>query len=128
MRTTTSRIVVVLFATMLIAAACGSKSNDASKSGATTTTTAAELTVDQALADKLPAKIKSAGKIVVGTDASYAPNEFFKEDNTTIQGMDVDLGKALGKILGVDVAFENADFKSIAVSYTHLTLPTKRIV
>jgi len=116
MRTTTSRIVVVLFATMLIAAACGSKSNDASKSGATTTTTAAELTVDQALADKLPAKIKSAGKIVVGTDASYAPNEFFKEDNTTIQGMDVDLGKALGKILGVDVAFENADFKSIVPS------------
>jgi len=115
MRPTSRRIVVVLFATMLIAAACGSsKSSDSSKAGGTTATTT--LSVDQALADKLPAKLKSAGKIVVGTDASYAPNEFFKEDNTTIQGMDVDLGKALGTILGVDVVFENADFKSIVPS------------
>jgi polar amino acid transport system substrate-binding protein len=116
MRTTSRRIVVVLFATMLVAAACGSsKSSDSSKSGATTATTAVTL-FDQALADKLPAKLKSAGKIVVAADASYAPNEFFKEDNTTIQGMDVDLGKAIGEVLGVDVTFENASFDTIIPS------------
>jgi polar amino acid transport system substrate-binding protein len=113
MRTTTSRVVAVLFATLLVASACGSKSSDSSKSSGTTTTTAG---IDAALAAKLPEKVKTAGKIVVATDASYAPNEFFKEDNTTIQGMDVDLGKALGGVLGVDVTFENASFDTIIPS------------
>jgi polar amino acid transport system substrate-binding protein len=110
MRTTTSRIVVVLFATMLIAAACGSKSSDSSKSGGATTATTA---FDQALADKLPAKVKSAGKIVVAADASYAPNEFFKDDGATVQGMDVDMGNAIGEVLGVKVEVQNAGFDTI---------------
>ena len=33
-------------------------------------------TKDAALAAKLPPKVKSAGTIVIGTDASYAPSEF----------------------------------------------------
>ena len=69
--------------------------------------------VDAALAAKVPAKIKTAGVATVATDASYAPNEFFASDNTTIQGMDVDLGQAIGDVLGVKFTFVNASFDTI---------------
>lgn len=68
---------------------------------------------DKALHDQLPAAIKSAGVVKVATDASYAPNEFFAADNKTIQGMDVDLGKAIGDVLGVKFQFENVSFDAI---------------
>ena len=115
MRTTPARLTAVVLAIMLFAAACGS-SKDSAKTDTTSggsSTTAAASAVDEALAAKLPEKIKSAGKIIVATDASYAPNEFFKEDGTTLQGMDVDLGKAIGEVLGVEVEFENATFDEI---------------
>jgi polar amino acid transport system substrate-binding protein len=38
--------------------------------------------------------------IVIGTDATYAPNEFTAPDCTTIIGMDVDLGNAVAEKLG----------------------------
>ncbi len=115
MRTTPARLTAVVLALMLFAAACGSSKDNAKTDTGNggSSTTAAASGVDEALAAKLPEKIKSAGKIIVATDASYAPNEFFAEDNTTIQGMDVDLGKAIGEVLGVKVEFENATFDEI---------------
>jgi len=115
MRTTPARLTAVVLALMLFAAACGSSKDSAktdTTSGGSTETTAGG-GVDAALAAKLPEKVKTAGKLIVATDATYAPNEFFADDNTTIKGMDVDLGKAIGEILGVDVQFENAGFKTI---------------
>ncbi len=47
------------------------------------------------------------------SDASYAPNEFVDADGTTIIGMDVDLGKAVGQKLGLDVEFQNSAFDGI---------------
>src|SRR6202012_817811 len=44
---------------------------------------------------------------------SYAPNEFFGSDNKTIIGMDVDLAKALGQVLGLKVNVVKADFAGI---------------
>ena len=41
------------------------------------------------------------------------PNEFFDTDNTTIIGMDIDLGHAIGKLEGVQWNFVNAGFDSI---------------
>ncbi|MWA06397.1 transporter substrate-binding domain-containing protein [Actinomadura sp. LD22] len=71
------------------------------------------ITKDDALNAKLAADVKSAGKITVGTDPSYAPNEFYDTDNKTLIGMDLDLGKALGKKLGVEFAFQKAGFDAI---------------
>jgi polar amino acid transport system substrate-binding protein len=68
---------------------------------------------DPKLNAMLPANVKSAGKFTVAADPSYAPNEFFDTDNKTIIGFDVDLGKALGKKLGVEFAFEKAGFDAI---------------
>jgi polar amino acid transport system substrate-binding protein len=69
--------------------------------------------VDPALVAKLPAKVKSAGQIVVGTDATYAPNEFLNADGKTVQGMDVDLFNAVMQKFGVKVVWQPAGFDTI---------------
>lgn len=106
----TSLVLVGLTASMVLLAACGSSSGSTTASaGSSGVTTSADAT----LTALLPAKIKSAGVLNVATDASYAPNEFFAADNQTIQGMDVDLGHAIGDVLGVKVNFVNVSFDTI---------------
>jgi polar amino acid transport system substrate-binding protein len=91
--------------------ACGSDS--LSDSGSSPSASVSSATADTSLAAKLPEKIKTAKKIVVGTDASYAPSEFLAGDGKTVQGFDVDLFKAVGQKFGVDVQFVPADFDAI---------------
>lgn len=116
--------VAVALAATLGLAACGSSTLDtgsgsggggAATTGSGPTTTA---TVDSALAAKLPASIKSAGVIKVGTDATYAPNEFLAADGKTVQGMDVDLFDAVAARFGVKVQWEPASFDSIILGVT----------
>ncbi|GAA1876808.1 ABC transporter substrate-binding protein [Lapillicoccus jejuensis] len=116
--------VAVALAATLGLAACGSNSLDtgsgsggggAATTGSGPTTTAA---VDSALAAKLPASIKSAGVIKVGTDATYAPNEFLGGDGKTVQGMDVDLFDAVAARFGVKVEWQPASFDSIILGVT----------
>ncbi len=102
--------VALTAAAALALAACGSSS---SGGGGSTPAASTAGSVDATLAAKVPAKIKTAGAATVATDASYAPNEFFASDNTTIQGMDVDLGHAIGDTLGIKFNFVNASFDTI---------------
>ena len=95
----------------LALSACGSSS--LSTPAVSGSTPAASQAVDAALAAKLPAKVKSSGQIVVGTDATYAPNEFLNADGKTVQGMDVDLFNAVAQKLGVKVVYQPAGFDSI---------------
>lgn len=95
----------------LALSACGSSS--LSTPSASSSTPAASQSVDAALAAKLPAKVKSSGQIVVGVDATYAPNEFLNADGKTVQGMDVDLFDAVAQKLGVKVVWQPAAFDSI---------------
>jgi polar amino acid transport system substrate-binding protein len=94
----------------LALSACGSSS--LSTPGASAKPTVAQ-TADAKLVAALPAKIKAAGKIVVGTDATYAPNEFLAADGKTVQGMDVDLFNAVAQKFGVTVDWVPANFDSI---------------
>lgn len=68
---------------------------------------------DAALAAMVPASVSADGKIVVGTDASYAPNEFVDADGKTIIGMDADLGRAVAQKLGLQAEFQNTAFDGI---------------
>jgi polar amino acid transport system substrate-binding protein len=61
----------------------------------------------------VPAAIKAKGTLIVASDPSYAPNEFFASDGKTIIGMDADLAKALGSELGLSVTMQNVTFDSI---------------
>jgi polar amino acid transport system substrate-binding protein len=106
MRTTTTRIVAVATAALIITATAACSSSKSTTPGGTAATTCQP-------AGQLPDKIKSSGTIAVATDASYPPNEFFADDGTTIQGMDVDLATALGQALCVNVKVENVTFADI---------------
>lgn len=65
------------------------------------------------LADKVPADIKADGKILVGTDSTYAPSEFLADDGKTIQGFDVDVFNAVAAKLGLTAEFVTAPFGDI---------------
>jgi polar amino acid transport system substrate-binding protein len=90
----------------LIAAGCGYDSG-----GGTATTAAAP--VDEALAAKVPDAIKADGKILIGTDPTYAPNEFRETDGKTVTGFDVELFNAVATKLGLETEWQPAKFADI---------------
>ncbi|MDF2748101.1 MAG: transporter substrate-binding protein [Propionibacteriaceae bacterium] len=91
--------------------ACGSDSLSGEPAGSSAPSVS--VSQDQDLSAKLPESIKSAGVIKVGTDASYAPNEFLAGDGKTVQGMDVDVFNAVAAKFGVKAEYQPADFGSI---------------
>jgi polar amino acid transport system substrate-binding protein len=91
----------------LVLAGCGGKTTESENKQTNTDT----IQQDPKLAAMVPDHIKSDGKILIATDASYAPNEF--KNGATFQGMDIDLGNAVGKVLGLKVEFVNAPFDGI---------------
>ncbi|AHF76029.1 Family 3 extracellular solute-binding protein [Sodalis praecaptivus] len=74
---------------------------------------AAALSVDTALHNQLPAKIKQSGVINLVTDAHYPPCEVFAEDNKTMIGFEPDLWNAMGKVLGVEIKPVSIDFAGL---------------
>ena len=91
--------------------ACGSSSLTTASPSSTVAATAQA--VDPALVAKLPAKVKSAGQMVIGVDASYAPNEYLDTDGKTVVGWDVDLFNAVAQKFGVKTVWQPAKFDSI---------------
>ena len=92
-------------------AACGSSSTSSSSSGGGGGS--ASSGGGGSVANEVPAAIKSKGSLVVAADASYAPNEFIDTDGTTVIGMDADLAKALGQVMGLNVSVQNVKFDNI---------------
>src|SRR5215471_10860039 len=74
--------------------------------------------VDSALAAKVPASIKSAGTINIGTDSTYAPSEFLDTDGKTVIGFDVDLFNAVAGKLGLKTNWQSAKFDDIIPGVT----------
>ena len=100
-------------ATMTVTlAACGGESNDNTGTGAGAAPTPSS-SVDSALAAKVPADIKSAGKLTIGTDSTYAPSEFLDTDGKTVKGFDVDLFNAVAAKLGLKTEWQSASFDGI---------------
>lgn len=110
---TTRRLVSALAvtATAGLLAACGSSATSTGSSASF-----APMPMDAKLHDALPASVKSAGAINVGIEAQYPPFESLADDNVTIVGLDADLGKAVGQVLGVKWNFTNASFDSLLPS------------
>jgi polar amino acid transport system substrate-binding protein len=100
----------LVLAVALVAAGCGEDGDTGTGSTGTTTATPA---VDDALAAKVPDAIKSDGKVLIGTDASYAPNEFLDTDGKTVIGFDVDLFNAVAAKLGLKTEWQSATFDAI---------------
>lgn len=107
-------VVAAVATTALALSACGSDS--LSSGGSTSSAPAASTPAggpDPALVAKLPEKIKSAGKIVIGTDATYQPNEYLDTDGKTVIGMDVELFDAVMAKFGVETEWVPSAFDAI---------------
>ena len=60
----------------------------------------------------MPEDIKSSGKLIVGVNVPYTPNEF-KDSSGKIVGFDVDLMDAIATTLGLTAEYREADFDKI---------------
>jgi polar amino acid transport system substrate-binding protein len=96
----------------LALSACGSNSLSTSSSTPTGAAPTSQ-SVDAALAALVPAKIKSAGKFIVGSDTSYPPNEFLNADGKTAEGWDIDLFDAVAQKLGLKVEWQPGAFSTL---------------
>ena len=65
-----------------------------------------------AAAAQLPASVKKAGVLTVGTDTTYAPNEYLDKNGKAI-GWEIDLFNAIAADLGVKANFVSANFDTI---------------
>jgi polar amino acid transport system substrate-binding protein len=61
----------------------------------------------------VPSKIRKKGSLVVASDATYAPMEFIASNGKTVVGVDADLAKAIGGVLGLNFKVTNATFDTI---------------
>ncbi len=71
--------------------------------------------VDAAAAALLPDDIKASGKLVIGIDPTYAPNEY-KDDAGNPIGWSVDLGNAMVAKLGLKADYQISGFDKIIPS------------
>jgi polar amino acid transport system substrate-binding protein len=90
------------------------KNTDTTGSEATTTTAAVATKVAD-IANMVPEDIKASGKLVVGVNVPYTPNEF-KDPSGKIVGFDVDLMNAIAATLGLTSDYREAGFDKIIPS------------
>jgi polar amino acid transport system substrate-binding protein len=100
----------LLASATLLAAGCASNPANSQAGGSSASASTSAGSDPKSL---VPAAVKAKGTLIVASDASYAPNEFFASDGKTIIGMDADLAKALGDELGLSVTMQNVTFDSI---------------
>jgi polar amino acid transport system substrate-binding protein len=103
----------------LVLAGCGDDSGGDAGSGgggggaAASSEPLPSVEADEALAALVPADVAEDGVLTVGSDTTYAPNEFVAEDGETIVGFDVDLFTLVAQKLGLEAQFQTAPFDSI---------------
>jgi polar amino acid transport system substrate-binding protein len=120
-------VVPVMLVAVAALAACGSSgkkaatkspASGASSSAASTSSTpttgsaSAPSGAVASIAAMVPGSLRG-GSITVAEDASYAPDEFIGSDGHTVIGMDADLAKALGQVMGLKVNVVNVTFDAI---------------
>jgi polar amino acid transport system substrate-binding protein len=84
--------------------------------GKPTGSVSAVIAKDATLAAMVPDKIKTAGKLIVGVNPPYTPNEFVQ--NGKVVGFDVDLLDAVAKVLGLTTSYQQSEFDKIIPAVT----------
>ena len=105
---------VIAAATVLGLSGCASDNADKETASGPSTTAVSPAKVPE-IAATLPEDIRKSGKLIVGVNIPYAPNEF-KDGNGKIVGFDVDLMNAVAATLGLTVDYREADFAKIIPS------------
>ena len=106
-RTRLAAVGAIAVAGTLILTGCGDQTDKSSSNSSDTSSSSAPL------ASKLPADVKKAGVIKVGSDIAYPPVEYMQ--NGKAVGIDPDIADALGKQLGVKFEFQNGKFDNLIV-------------
>ena len=111
-----SIIIASLSVSALVLTACSSNTETstppAGGGGSSGGSSSAAVAKVDSIAALVPDKIKSSGKLVVGTNVPYAPNEF-KDSSGKIVGFDVDLMDAVATVLGLTPQYTEAAFDKI---------------
>jgi polar amino acid transport system substrate-binding protein len=71
------------------------------------------ITQAQDLALRVPAGIKHAGKLVVGTSPTYPPLEFKDPATLKLMGLDIDLTEEIGRRLGLKIEWSEQSFDQL---------------
>ncbi|MCX5205279.1 ABC transporter substrate-binding protein [Streptomyces sp. NBC_00237] len=79
-----------------------------------------EIKVDEvkSISAKLPKKIADSGKLAVGVGAlpaGFPPLSFVGEDQKTLTGVEPDLSRLIGAVLGVEVEIKNSTWENMFV-------------
>jgi polar amino acid transport system substrate-binding protein len=112
-----SSIIALFSVSALLLTACASNKEGSTPpaaggtSGGGSASSAAVAKVDS-IAALVPDKIKSSGKLIVGVNLPYTPNEF-KDSSGKIVGFDVDLMDAVATVLGLKAQYTEAAFEKI---------------
>ncbi len=114
---TISTALVATATLAVVLAGCSSSDDSGSKSTAGASTfDPSSVAKDDTLAASVPASIKSAGTLRVGSDTTYAPAEYIGDDGKTPVGYDVDLVKAIAATLGLKPDVQTSKFDNIIPS------------
>jgi polar amino acid transport system substrate-binding protein len=70
-------------------------------------------TLDQSIADLVPAEIADTGELHVAGGPGYAPFYLLSEDGSTLIGADIETVHAIGDVLGLEVVFEDIKFDAM---------------
>jgi polar amino acid transport system substrate-binding protein len=113
------RLAGLLAMAALVATACGGAGSSTvpttaptSAAGTAAPSTAVTAAPPTPITGGLLDKVMKAGKLVVATDANYAPQSFKKPDGS-FEGFDIDVANEIGKRLGVKVEFTAQSWDTI---------------
>ncbi|NUR88195.1 MAG: ABC transporter substrate-binding protein [Nonomuraea sp.] len=107
----TKHTMAALLAGALLVAGCGANPPEAEGvlDGKQSGPAAPVQVKDQALHDKLPDKVKQAGKLVSVNNGSFPPYEIAGADGRSLTGASEDISQALAQILGVKIEHVTVD-------------------
>ncbi|MDA0251498.1 MAG: ABC transporter substrate-binding protein [Actinomycetota bacterium] len=105
-------VVAMAGALTLSGCAKNTETSSGTGSGATATSIAVKPEKVEAIAATLPDEIRSSGRLIVGVNIPYPPNEF-KNSDGEIVGFDVDLMNAVAGVLGLTAEYKESDFAKI---------------
>jgi polar amino acid transport system substrate-binding protein len=104
---------IVAVSGALAMSGCASGTDSGSKDESTTAATSGAAVEE--IANTVPEDIKESGKLIIGVNIPYAPNEF-KDESGKIVGFDVDLMNAIAATLGLTPEYRESDFAKIIPS------------
>lgn len=104
-------VLTVCAAASLLVGGCASNKETGGQPSASVSVSVSQ---NKSLTALVPANIKTAGKLIVGVNVPYSPNEFVQGGK--VVGFDVDLLDATAKVLGLGTDYRQAAFEKIIPS------------